>query len=347
MKKTILCMIMLLTIVLLACCDSGPKPSTTGLLSATLPSQTLVKPTTPTTKPPIPTTKPTVPQVTEGMPSATTLPTPTIPETEVDPSCLQYIYESPVCTHCIEKCNYKNKILSDQLYMDERVPKAKNIVLFGEEYEVVYQYSIHYWQSDDVFHYYTLSDNPEFNLILREDDSVYQIDGPILKIDIDTNSSEDAVISAWESATAAWFTPDAYQNVTVKQSTSGNYTLMYFNETAGYQTNYVRIVVDCDGTLSFMRIHDHNMDGIKLSAEDYACNIDHELENAIIAYKMKDLYNTDQLQYVSHAVLNATFTVYENELFVAYSIDVEFIDYELPHWETCQILIPIRLIVSE
>ena len=211
---------------------------------------------------------------------------------------LKHIYVVDNGTHQDAKQNIN--FISDEMERSVRddVEPKRDIKILDVEFDAVYTETLYYPTGDDEVHKYTVD---EGSILLREDGSVKSVLGVTIgTIDISPTDSYEEVQAKLEPVISKYVAISEYEYLEVQpwgsndnESNFGRYIFVYYNAIQGYQTDWISVLVNDDGTISRLVIKD-------MGREIPGFDINKTTEDDLISAKLSLLHDTDTTQYVSY-----------------------------------------------
>lgn len=215
----------------------------------------------------------------------------------------------------------------------------------GQKIDVAYEKTVYYPVGDKKMHDYAVSGSNGEYLLLNENGTLSTICGystceRILgKVSIEQDESVEGVFSALEVTIAQIIRTENYNKWKVTEKPSDNadfYTFVFYNEINGYICDYAGVILNADGRIfRVTSINDADYLGLNL-------NVDLEWENKLLLAKLKDRYNAENNEYVSHEIHEKRITKYGDEICVLYDISVMATNFD----ERIDLVIPLSVLVS-
>lgn len=256
------------------------------------------------------------------------------------------------------KLNHQNTIsISEKRLNEELTGHTKDFHLFAKTYNLTYDTTINYPARDYKVNQYKIEGTDEGVISFREDGTFYSYTNyydPMCVIDIKETDSSETVRAALEPAISKIVDVSKYEFVDVEASLSieesgrfGMYIFYYYNAIQGYCSDVTMISVKDNGYVVGISIDDLNLEATSIGT------ISKEREDALILAKLKDMSDTDVLEYRSHKIRKSStspqFTMFEGELCIQYTVSCEIYDTGLEDDRgfACRLLIPVRLLVED
>lgn len=265
---------------------------------------------------------------------------------------LQSIYEVGDSEHNSMDGTNRQNLVSDAVIVtnDSTVGVNMTIQFLGEALDITYMETIFYPIGGQCVHRYALPVNEKASILFHEDGSVFAVLGDFTTIDIAPDASSDIVKTAVEPVISQWLDTSKYEYVDVKQASNdgsfGYYEFQYYNIAHGYRTDWAQVVVDDTGEIGCVWIKNISVN------EEVLSSIDTALEEALLEAKLRDIFDTDVTSLLDYELkLSKRIMEYNNELCVRFLVSVSYLGnwdgVELESKDTCEILIPIRLLTTE
>ena len=278
--------------------------------------------------------------------TAPTTPTtgPTQPPLVLDESYLQYVYEGTflcycerehinplfICMELLAGSDPTQQIMiqvGEQAYVGTFACRLRlhdrncNVYgyAFGETYELIFPEDY-----DKLTHLFAL---PDCLMLFYEDGSPYFMDfmgmttDTSLLVPVATGQEVTAALlrEKVEAMLADYMNPESYAYLETEDAGQG-ISYKYYNMVDGYELNSVYVSISEEGYLETVRFTDYFVDDRKIGPENCDFVINKEMEKALLELKLKDMYATDDVAYLSYSVDEAHICVVEGVLYIQYSL---------------------------
>ena len=201
----------------------------------------------------------------------------------------------------------------------------------GQKLDISYKNTLYYPVGDQKMHYYAYSDSDNDYLLFDENGTLATICGYSVcmkvlgKVAMPQNLSEENVRLAVMTAVSQIIKLDNYDKWKLTENPnedSGHYMFVFYNEVNGYTCDYVTVILYADGRILRVTSMNNELDYMNLNL-----SINENWENKLLLAKLKDMYNTNGNEYISHELHEKKILKYNDEICVQYNISVTTSDY--------------------
>lgn len=215
---------------------------------------------------------------------------------------------------------------------------------------LVYHSTLYYPIGGETVHQYLVNSEENASVLLNSDGSVHSLLCTFATLDISKTDSSDEVLPLLKAELEEWVDITKYEHLDVTKLNGedavefGIYDFLFYNQIAGYMTDYALVSVDENGAVFACKIRN-------LPVDDISLNIDKNLEKELIELKMKDIYSSETTEYKAYKdCYPPNVRMYNNELCIEYHISATLARKET-HQESGSfihsILIPVRLMTAQ
>ena len=340
-------------IPIIASCGGNDETTTTEIPTTEIPTNEIPTTEAPTTE--IPTTEAPTTEISTTESPTTEIPTTEAPTTNNNDNIDNV--ENPWDSIYISvnkywvpdsRFNYKNtvNISPERLDDSENVPSQLTININGEDILLDYVDSC-YHQVLETFIDGYYSEKGGYYVDLYKDGTIFSVVGGegFASVEIPKNATlEEALPFAKEFLNQ--FTDLSQYNSTnhKKDSDSGVYSFEFYNDVNGYIANWSIVVISADGKVTRMRID-------KMQNEITSLNIDKEKTEELLLKKIKDIYTTDFVEFVS-CEANSEYDqvrIIKDKIYLFHEYNIKFkLKGESIEYHTTQtFLVPYELVKAE
>ena len=279
-----------------------------------------------------------------------------LPPNPTDADYLQYIYEvNSSYFGSDETFNHKNVVSkSTHKSIDEKAPLMQTVKINGLMKELNYENTLYYPVQDYKVHCYSINDQEDCKVLIREDGSIFAILNDFDKIDILQTNTPEEVLPKIKEVVEQYVDLSRYKYIDMPYDSSkdeggigfGNYTFEFYNLVDGYKTDYLMISVDYFGNVYGLKI-------IDLRQHITELNIDKKLEDKLLELKFRDIFTTDKIEYISYKIDDRFFpqvVTREDGIYISYAGSARYTikdtGQEIKSF-LVEVLIPLDLITSK
>ena len=207
-------------------------------------------------------------------------------------------------------------------FTDSKAEKNKKVTLNGTEYDLSYSVSFRYKIGDCVQNKYLINGDEKKAVFFDTDGNLKRIAFGYTRIDVSNTDTAESILEKVKPEISKIFDISDYKKVLMPDNEPDDYGLyryILYNEKDGYFIDSLIFVVDRqNGTIIGVK-------KIDLPTIDFEVKINKEKENSLIAAKLKEMFETESVRYVSHEIMFIpTIEVYDGKLYVEYTVAPEF-----------------------
>ena len=238
-------------------------------------------------------------------------------------------------------------------YFDKTVAPQKTVCINGTNVEVNYDTTLQYPIGSEPLHRYRLNSTGKYDFVLfTTEGNIASMPCDFAEIDISPTATSEEVYKILEKEWGNLVDISKYQYFSTSVSGRldgtgfGIYTYLRYNMTGDIITDWSNISVSDDG-----KVFAFNTTNFPSDVDSINIEIDEDLLHKALDTKMRDIYDVDNVEYVSY-VLSSEYqprvSFYENQPCVIYTVSAKFIfdGTELTSFLN-EILIPIKLIQKQ
>lgn len=219
----------------------------------------------------------------------------------------------------------------------------------SRELELIYEETLYYPASDEKHHVYRVVGTEEGRIHLCEDGTMSKIIGDVLvPLPVSKTDSAEKVQAVAEAVLSDLIDFSLYENVQVTPETPGDdfvsYIFRFSNTTNGYTADTAYLVVRSDGMVTSL-----GKKVLKSGVSDVCNNIDQDLEKELIVAKLKEIYNTEKIEYREDLdIYHKSVTVRDEEVQILYRLGFRVYDdlLESEYGVADILLIPVKLMIK-
>lgn len=220
--------------------------------------------------------------------------------------------------------NHKNAISESPVKQkNEDVQTNIKIKINEEEMSLVYDTTCFYPVGEKRVHLYLINGDEEKKVLIDESGNVNSLLYKFAHLDISPFDSPEAVWELLQPELCKYVDLKNYAHMKMPNDSQNEYGFSiydyyFYNETNGYMTDYVIVSVSQKGNVLGLKIND-------LPTHDFKVDIDSEKEKNAIELKVKDMFNTNKTEYISHEMhFEPRITVYNGQVYVKYYVSAQF-----------------------
>ena len=207
-------------------------------------------------------------------------------------------------------------------FTDSKAEKNKKVTLNGTEYDLSYSVSFRYRIGDCVQNKYLINGDEKKAVFFDTDGNLKRIAFGYTRIDVSSTDTAESILEKVKPEISKIFDISGYKKVLMPDNEPDDYGLyryILYNEKDGYFIDSLIFTVNRrNGTII-------GVSKIDLPTIDFEVKINKEKENSLIAAKLKEMFETENVRYVSHEIMfTPSIEVYDGKLYVEYMVAPEF-----------------------